>query len=556
MPRPSSVRIVKRLTSAGHNVEPEAVTLLAATADPDSAVATLLEAIDESRMTVTAEDVRFHLESALDLGNDTRSNSGNDTRSDLSRNRDENPSVSGGDTPSPAPGTESKSPPETKGVTGRQGPSDRPLDRSAAAESVGVGSPTNPPKASTSSRERPPTEPEITGDVTGRSTGTGEYEDFVSVFRDRYERLASLLRGRVKHRPTDALEAMPGGADAALVGMVSDVRSTRNGHRLIELEDTNGTFPALFMNDRELFEVADELLLDEVIAVSGSLSSDGGILFADEVHFPDVPRTYQPSTADRHVRAALISDLHVGSEEFLAGAFEDFADWLHTPDAAAVEYLLIAGDMVEGVGVYPGQDEELAVVDIYEQYERFAEHLKAVPGDIEIVMVPGNHDAVRLAEPQPGFEPELRKIMRAHDATIAGNPSTVTIEGVSVLLYHGVSLDEVIAELPLESVSYEHPHEAMAHLLKKRHLAPTFGGKNRIAPEKRDYLVIEDVPDLVHAGHVHKLGVGAYRQVRLVNSGCFQDQTAYQRSVNIDPDTGTAPIVDLDTLEVTVRKFG
>jgi DNA polymerase II small subunit (EC 2.7.7.7) len=170
-------------------------------------------------------------------------------------------------------------------------------------------------------------------------------------------------------------------------------------------------------------------------------------------------------------------------------------------------------------------------------------------------MIPGNHDGVRLAEPQPGFEPELREIMSAHDPTITGNPSMVTIEGVSILMYHGVSLDELVAELPLDSVSYDHPAQAMAQLVKKRHLAPKFGGQNRLAPEKRDYLVIEDVPDVVHSGHVHKLGVDAYHKVRLVNSGCFQGQTAYQRSVNITPDTGTVPILDLDTLDVTVRKF-
>ena len=403
--------------------------------------------------------------------------------------------------------------------------------------------------------DRSPTRPLVSGDITGESTGTGTYEDFVAVFRDRYDRLSSLLRGRVNHRPTDALETMPGGTEAGLIGLVTDVRATKNGHRLVELEDTNGTFPALVMKDREFASVVDDLLLDEVIAVQGTLSDDGGILFVDALHQPDVPRTFEPSTADRHVQAALLSDLHVGSQEFLPEAWNAFADWLHTPEADPVEYLLIAGDLVEGVGVYPDQDEELDIVDIYEQYEQFAEHLKAVPGDMEIVLIPGNHDAVRLAEPQPGFDEDLREILRAHDASVYGNPSMVTVEGVSILLYHGVSLDELVAETPDEDVSYDNPERAMAHLLRKRHLAPTFGGKLRMAPEKRDYLVIEDIPDVLHAGHVHKLGVGAYHNVRLVNSGCWQAQTEFQRSVNIEPDPGTAPILDLDTLEVTVRKF-
>jgi DNA polymerase II small subunit len=402
---------------------------------------------------------------------------------------------------------------------------------------------------------RSPPPADIAGDVTGRSTGTGEYEEFVTVFRDRYERLSKVLRGRVTHRPTASLASSPGGEDAALVGMVNDVRSTASGHWLVELEDTQGVFPCLVMKDKPIADLVDQLLMDEVIAVDGSLSDDGSILFVDSLHFPDVPRTHRPNTADRHVQAALVSDVHVGSQEFMGEAWSRFASWLHTEEADAVEYLLVAGDMVEGVGVYPDQDEELSIVDIYEQYEAFSEHLKEVPGDMEIVLIPGNHDAVRLAEPQPGFTEELRAIMDVHDARISGNPSTVTLEGVNVLMYHGVSLDEVIAELPEEKASYEEPHRAMYQLLKKRHVAPQFGGRTRLAPEERDYLVMEEVPDVFHTGHVHKLGWGKYHNVLAINSGCWQEQTDFQKSVNIDPDHAYAPILDLDTLDLTVRDF-
>jgi DNA polymerase II small subunit len=352
---------------------------------------------------------------------------------------------------------------------------------------------------------------------------------------------------------------MPGNSEAALVGMVNDVRSTSGGHWLVELEDPNGTYPALVMGDREFAPLVRELLHDEVVAVEGTVSEDNddgdGVLFVDEFHVPDVPRTHEPSTADRHVEAALVSDVHVGSQEFRADAWERFADWLHTDEAEAVEYLLVAGDMVEGVGVYPDQDEELDIVDIYDQYEAFSEHLKSVPGDLEVVMIPGNHDAVRLAEPQPPFDEELRDLMSAHDARVVSNPATVTVEGVSVLMYHGVSLDEVIAELPDEKASYDDPQKAMYQLLRKRHVAPQYGGHTRLAPEREDHLVVDEVPDVFHAGHVHKLGYGKYHGVLTINSGCWQSQTGFQESVNLDPDVGFAPIVDLETLDLTVRKF-
>ena len=521
MPLEASARIVSELTSRGYNAEREAVTKLASADDPHATLERVVEELPADALVVQTD----HVEAVLSATEaDAKPTAGGQQSPATTENED--PSVSTGDRTADPTAVGGAAPVETGGSAG--------ANRSVDPELRSL---------------------EIAGDMTGDSTGTGEYEDFVAVFRDRLEKLGSKLRGRVNHRPATAIQKMPGGSEAGMVGLVNDIRSTASGHWLIELEDATGTFPWLVMKDREYADLVEELLCDEVLAMEGTLADDSGIAFVDSMYFPDVPRTHKPSTADRHVQAALISDVHVGSQEFMHDAWNAFADWLHTAEAQHVEYLLIAGDMVEGVGVYPNQDEELDVVDIYEQYEVFNEYLKQVPGDIEIVMIPGNHDAVRLAEPQPGFDENLREIMSAHDSRIVSNPSTVTLEGVSVLMYHGVSLDEVIAELPEEKASYDDPHKAMFHLLKKRHVAPQFGGHTRLAPEEEDYLVMEEVPDIFHTGHVHKLGFGKYHNVLAINSGCWQSQTDFQKSVNIDPDAGFAPIVDLDTLDVTVQKF-
>ena len=553
VPLESNARIAKALAERGYNAEREAVTLLAGAADPAAAVAAAVDRAPDDALRITADHVREA------LGDPDRSAVSPD---ETGRSPVETKGSGGGNAADPDPTSDAPTTDPAAAVdTGRPGDAAVTANSAAgspAADSSATDSST-PGAAGTPDAERSGApdlrDLAVGNDMTGRSTGTGEYADFVTTFRDRYERLSKILRGRVNHRPAEAIADMPGGSDAAMIGLVNDVRSTKSGHWLVELEDTTGTFPALVMKDKGLADVVDEILMDECIAVEGSLADDAGILFADSLHFPDVPRTHRPGGADRHVQAALISDVHVGSDEFMADAWHRFTDWLHTPQADPVEYLLLAGDMVEGVGVYPDQDEELEIVDIYEQYEVFAEHLKEVPADTEIVMIPGNHDAVRLAEPQPGFNDEIRSIMDVHDARIVSNPATVSVEGVEVLMYHGVSLDEVIAELPEEKASYDEPHRAMYQLLKKRHVAPQFGGHTRVAPENRDYLVMEDVPDVFHTGHVHKLGWGKYHNVLAVNSGCWQAQTDFQKSVNIDPDAGYAPILDLDTLEMTVRKF-
>ncbi len=392
-------------------------------------------------------------------------------------------------------------------------------------------------------------------DMTGASTGTGSYDDFLALFRDRYDRLRPLLTDRVSPRSAASLEEASRRHGVGVIGMVTEVRSTASGHWLIELEDHTGACRALVHQDNPLYESVRTILPDEVLGVEGTLSDDGGVLFVDQLYRPDIPRSHRASRADRAVEVAMVSDLHVGSDAFAREAWERFADWLHTEEAASIEYLLVGGDLAEGIGVYPGQSATLEIVDIYEQYEAVAQCLEAVPADLEVVLIPGNHDAVRLAEPQPGFYEGVRDIIGGHGATIVSNPTTLEVEGVSILMYHGTSLDDLLAELPAEVADYDHPHRGMEQLLKKRHLAPQYGSRTRIAPEERDHLVVESVPDVFHAGHTHTLGVGTYRDVRVVNSGCWQYQTEFQRRVDIEPDVGVAAILDLSTLELTVRTF-
>jgi DNA polymerase II small subunit len=67
--------------------------------------------------------------------------------------------------------------------------------------------------------------------------------------------------------------------------------------------------------------------------------------------------------------------------------------------------------------------------------------------------------------------------------------------------------------------------------------------------------VIETVPDVFQAGHVHTWGVTEYRGVIVANSGTWQAQTNYQLSMGIEPMPGVVPVVNLATLKATTLKF-
>lgn len=399
----------------------------------------------------------------------------------------------------------------------------------------------------------------VLSDITDESTCVGDYDEFVLYFRDRYAKLSEMIRGRVNARPIESLNKVQG--EITIIGMVSDIRNTSNGHKLIELEDPTGTFPALLPKDKGLLGVSNRIILDEVIGVTGNLTNDGRLLIASNVMWPDIPVRNEPRRASEQVCAVLTSDLHVGSKTFLEDAWSRFTKWLNgdlgDDDqrllAEKVKYMVIAGDLVDGIGVYPDQEKELLISDIYEQYQRAAEYLEEVPPRIKIIIAPGNHDAVRQAEPQPALPKKITAMFERLNVTFVGNPSLIELSGIRALIYHGRSLDDFVATLP--GLSYKEPERAMVEMLRRRHLSPIYGERVSIAPEKRDHFVIDSVPDVLHCGHVHTMGLSKYRGVTLVNSSTWQAQTEFQKRINLEPVPAHVPVIDLSTMESSILKF-
>lgn len=402
-------------------------------------------------------------------------------------------------------------------------------------------------------------------DITRKSYSEGNLEGFLSYFRDRYERLSKILRERNHMRDSYTVEWIKnkGVGEVQIIGMVNGKRTSKKGHVILELEDYSGTIPCIILNkDKELTELSKEIVLDEVLGITGNVSKNNEIIIVKDLIFPDLPINREPKHSLDPLALAIISDIHIGSSKFLDGVFLKFIKWLRGEIGNAkqralaekVKYLIVGGDIVDGVGIYPGQENELTIKDIHAQYEQFSSFLNSVPEYMEIIVLPGNHDAVRQAEPQPAiteeFAPGLYEDPRIR---MVGNPCYANIHGVDVLSYHGRSLDDMISTIP--NLSYSQPAKAMLALIKKRHLTPIYGGKVPLAPESLDYMLIEEVPDIFHLGHVHTVGVECYRGATLINSGTFQEQTSFQRKMNMRPDPGRIPIVDLKEGKTTIMRF-
>jgi DNA polymerase II small subunit len=401
-------------------------------------------------------------------------------------------------------------------------------------------------------------------DPTTKLSTNGTIGDYLEYFRDRFKRIEKLLRQRMDVKAAasiiDALKAAPN-SKLKIICMVTEKRESKQ-RTILTVEDLQANITVLVPQNapEEVKKNARSLLLDQVVCLSVT-KTRGTLLIAEDIIFPDVAQKI-PHRAQEPIYAVLTSDLHVGSTKFNREAFSRFVLWLNgkygneqmRETAAHVKYVLIAGDIVDGIGIYPNQVKELAFKDIHKQYRYAAKYIEQIPDYIEVVIIPGNHDAPRKAAPQPALSKEyLETLQESRNVYSLGNPCTIGIHGVEVLMDHGRSLDDIMATVP--GMDYKHPEKAMKLLLQGRHLAPVYGGKTMLSPESRDFLVIERAPDIFHAGHVHVLGYTNYRGVSIINSGGWQEQTGYMQRMGLMPTVGQVPVVNLQTLEATVTPF-
>jgi len=334
------------------------------------------------------------------------------------------------------------------------------------------------------------------------------------------------------------------------------------------LEDPTGEIICFVSaKNSDMVKKCENIVHDEVIGVTGTTSSR--FFFINDIIFPEIPDSpLKTSPVDEY--ACFIADTHVGSIDFEAKSFEKFTNWLKgncgTEEqkliARKVKYLFVIGDLVDGVGVYPGQEKELEIKDIYKQYSALADYLKGLPEDIQLIFIPGNHDALRQSEPQPPLFNDIAKpLLELSNVNNLSNPSMVNIgkrpdfNGFNVLMYHGMSYTYYATTVPaLLNVGMDKPELVGEFLLRKRHLGPSHAS-GLITPASFDPLIIDTVPDILTTGHIHKLGFKMYRGVNILATSCFQRMTSYMQKLGHHPTPGFVPLLNLKSRQIKVMNF-
>ena len=392
-----------------------------------------------------------------------------------------------------------------------------------------------------------------------------DVQDFVRHFKNRYEQLKNVLQERSLNNLKSIRRIGDERESQSIIVMIIDKKITKNKNLMFEVEDLTGRAKILINNNRQdLFKKCKDILPDEVVAfnVSGKIE----LLFADDVIFPDL-LLQERKKSNSDVNIAFISDIHMGSKMFLEENFLKFINWLNGEEgteeqklvAKNIKYLFLVGDNVDGIGVFPDQERFLKIMEMTEQYKKLAEYLKLIRKDINIIISPGQHDAVWVGEPQPVigeyWAPDFYKM---ENVNLITNPGLIEIEeGFKVLVYHGASFHGIVENVPHIRINNEHnnPTVILKELLKKRHLAPTHGECDYVPMENKDPLVIDIVPDIIATGDLHKPEVSMYNNILLVASSCWQSKTPFEEKVGNNPDPCKVPVFNLKSREIKIFDF-
>jgi len=395
----------------------------------------------------------------------------------------------------------------------------------------------------------------VLSDPTTKITSGEGVKGYNALFSSRFNKLKRIISDRPEAKKLKSIASVKTAKiedDMYVCGLVTSKNIERNITK-IQLEDPSGSFEGIIF-DNELQKSAGTLLLDQFVMARVSFGKNSGLIIKDLI-LPDIPDQVK-NKSETEAYAVFLSDLHIGSKYFMEEEFTEFISWLSSPDPVArkIRFVVIGGDVVDGVGIYPNQNKELVCLTIEEQLKKAEGLIAKIPKNMKVIIMPGNHDPGRRALPQPAIPKKYNSnLWEMENVVMVGNPSVVSLNGVKVMMFHGQSIDDIVKTTP--GLSYNKPTDVMKHLLKARHLSPIYGSQTPIAPEMEDLLVIEDIPDIFHVGHVHRAQLDLYKGILLVNSGSWQKQTPFQASVGMVPNPGIAIMVNLKTFQVFHQNY-
>ena len=408
--------------------------------------------------------------------------------------------------------------------------------------------------------------------------------DFTLYFNKRLHYFTELLKNRISLENVTRISKLKDledtNSEVSVIGLISEFNYTKNGHLMLTIEDKSAQIkcfvnkkrftPAEKEYDKDLAERISNLCLDEGIGIHGKIGKD--IIWVDDIVIPSPPNTAELKKTEKEEYVCFISDIHFGAKVFVDDAFQRFVDFLNGQTsnenlnkiANKIKYIVVAGDLIEGIGIYPNQGKDARIMSTELQYHETARWFSQIPKDKCIISIPGNHDTDRLSEPQPKLPyHKAYALYNMENSILLSNPSIIKLfqndpsGGLELYLYHGGSIFYYADNIQhlRQKGGARVPEEVVKFLLEKRHLAPSHGSTLYIPDNKQDPLVIKKMPDFFVTGHTHKLSIANYKGCTILSCGCWVEMSDYQEKLGMYPDIGKCIIVNTKTRRPQIINF-
>lgn len=241
----------------------------------------------------------------------------------------------------------------------------------------------------------------------------------------------------------------------------------------------------------ELIGITEQEALSEVhelISEGADIAINKGLIF---FHKDPTPNKVELEIEDpEHIIFGVTSDKHLGSRYQQITALNKFYDECYKRN---VTYVMDAGDMLDGFGVYPGQLNEIWLISPDEQEDYAVEHHPKRPG-IKTVCIMGNHPESFIKNNAGNV---LHRVIRRRDDMmyVGRHAGRINIGGLEIALHH-----------PTGGRAYAKSYKLQKYI-------------DALNPEK--------LPDFVFQGHYHDAGWFPERRVHAYSAGAFQGQTPY-----------------------------
>src|SRR5919109_2745118 len=243
------------------------------------------------------------------------------------------------------------------------------------------------------------------------NTGEG-VEGYTALFRSRYEKSLRILSLRPESKRITKITSIKqkihpnnsnnvksdksnnrmgnfvSNSTSIVSGLLMSKRGKKNGVEIV-IDDFSGSLSALATTDELKKQVSmltlDQMVMLEVENIGNNKKGLQGFVIKDIIS-PDIP-DHLPARSKIESYAVLISDIHVGSKNFMEAEFIRFLNWLSSSEdelVRKIKFICIGGDLIDGIGIFPNQDKELLETNTSKQVSHAVCLLNRIPKNLRV----------------------------------------------------------------------------------------------------------------------------------------------------------------------------